>query len=137
MRCHIYGVRGEGRPGRQPAPRLLGVVMAHGHRFGPLHAVNLVRMTKLRAHYDAKLKAFVPDEPVDLPDGAVVTVDEGAVPGPPAIERRHGYFIVGGPGVSGKELAERAERLLAEYGPAFPGDEDSVEVGRRLREDGR
>ena len=107
-------------------------------------------MTKLLAHYDAKLKAFVPDEEGDWPDGASaelevvipgeveagVEADEDLPPLPP-FPKDAGVFFTGGPGITGPELVKLVEELHEEFGPGFPELDESSTLARKLREQGR
>lgn len=93
-------------------------------------------MTKLRAHYDAKLKAFVPDEPVDMPDGAEVVIDDPAQdPILPPFPENSRVIFTGGPGMTLRDLAEWAGEI---EGPMFDESEpDSVRLVRKWRDQPR
>ena len=92
-------------------------------------------MTKLLAHYDAKIKAFVPDEAVDLPDGAAATLRVVDEPELPPFPENAGVFYTGGPGLSVGEFLRRLDEL---DGPIFTDKEpDAVKLVRRWRDQPR
>ena len=92
-------------------------------------------MTKLLAHYDAKLKAFVPDEAVDFPEGATATVRIVEDDPLPPFPEDAGVTYTRGSGSTVREFMERLDEL---DGPVFTDPEpDAVRLVRRWRDQPR